>query len=588
MSNLMSMLYTGVTGIAASQVQIDVVGNNIANIDNPNYSRQRVNLASASYQTDTYGAFGRGVKVVEIIRVYDELLAKTLRNETSSLSYWESSQSTLNEVKMYFNELEQGSGLGEVLRNYFNAWQDLSTSTDHADDSYIKRTQLLASAGTLATQIRDDRQMFVDLQAKIDYRLKGYVDEINTYSKGIAELNQKILSVEAGGLYNANDLRDDRDALVNKLSLLAGLNVVERPNGEYAVYIGGEPVVDGAKSFPLSLQTNPDNDNHLDIVWSTGDYYSKPTVITDRISGGVIQADIKMRDYVLNGYIDELDNMAHTLIAETNKIHVGGQGLLRYNQLTSTNQVENPSYTLNHQPGIFPYDVKSGTFQIKIYDETDPENKALVETYNITIDPAKDTLYGVAEKISSADGQFGGGVLEAFVNKDGTIKISVENGYTFAFGDDTSDFLMAAGFNNFFQGSNASDIKVDTHIENNPQYIATAKGDAPGDNENALIMIEVKYAKVMQNSTISIDEFYGYFTGLIATNKQQVDIFAATKQMTVTQYTEKLEQVKGVSMEEEQANLIQFQRVFEANSRYINVIDEMLNTIVNNLGLVGR
>ena len=582
------MLYTGVTGINASQAQIDVTGHNISNIDNPNYSRQRVNLSASFYQSDQYGAFGRGVNVVEVIRVYDELLARTLRNETSALSYWKSSQSSLNEIKLYFNELAKGSGLGEALRDYFNAWQDLSTATDHTDESYTKRAQLLASASILATQIRDNRMMFTDLQDRLDYQIKSYVDDINTYAKGIAELNEKIRFVEAGGRYNANDLRDARDALVNQLSYLVGTNVVERPNGEYAIYIAGEPIVDGGTAFQLEAVQNPANGNHYDIVWSTGNYYSKGTVLTDRLSGGALHADIKMRDEVINGYIAELDSLAYTLISETNKVHVSGQGLVRYNNLTSTNKVENPEYKLNHEPGIFPYEVKAGTFQIHIYDETDPENKALIATYDIAIDPSNDTLNGVAEKISSADGAYGGGLLEAIVNRDGTVKIMVPNGYTFAFGDDTSDFLVAAGFNNFFKGTSAADIRVDSHIENNPQFIATSNGGAPGDNRNALAMIEVKFAKVMAENNITIDEFYGYFAGQIALDKQQVDIFTVTKQMTVTQYTEKMAQIKGVSMEEEQINLIQFQRVFEANSRYINVIDEMLNTIVNNLGLVGR
>ncbi|MDR0453521.1 MAG: flagellar hook-associated protein FlgK [Deferribacteraceae bacterium] len=588
MSNLLSMLYTGVTGIYASQAQLDVTGHNIANINNPNYSRQRVNLASSFYQTDSYGTFGRGVNVVEVIRVYDELLAKTLRNESSSLAYWKSSQNTLERIRLYFNELERGSGLGEALRNYFNAWQDLSTASDHTDESYVKRTQLLASATQLATQIRDDREMFTSLQDELDYRLKGYVEEINTYAKGIAELNQKIIGVEAGGRLNANDLRDHRDALVNKIATLAGINVVERPNGEFAVFVGGEPIVDGGRSFELTIEKNPANGNHYDIVWNNGDYFSKGSVITNNIYGGVIQADIKMRDEIINGYISELDSMAHTLVYETNKVHVSGQGLVRYDNLVSTNAVVNPEYWLNHEPGIFPYEVKAGTFQIHIYDESDPDNKVLMTTYNIEIDPAKDTLNGVAEKISGADGSLGGGIIEATTNRDGTVKIKVASGYTFSFGDDTSDFLIAAGFNNFFQGTNASDIKVDSHIEDNPQFIAASKGDAPGDNRNALSMIEVKYTKATVGNNITIEEFYGYFVGQLATDKQQVDIFVITKQMTYTQFSDKMEQIKGVSMEEEQINLIQFQRVLQANSRYINAIDEMLHLIVNNLGLVGR
>jgi flagellar hook-associated protein 1 FlgK len=98
----------------------------------------------------------------------------------------------------------------------------------------------------------------------------------------------------------------------------------------------------------------------------------------------------------------------------------------------------------------------------------------------------------------------------------------------------------------------------------------------------------VKYKKLLSNNDITIDEFYAFFTGQLAADKRQADIFFNTKAMTVGQYSQKLEQVKGVSMEEEQTNLLMFQRVFEANSRYVNVIDQMLDTIVNGLGLAGR
>jgi flagellar hook-associated protein 1 FlgK len=87
---------------------------------------------------------------------------------------------------------------------------------------------------------------------------------------------------------------------------------------------------------------------------------------------------------------------------------------------------------------------------------------------------------------------------------------------------------------------------------------------------------------------ITIEDFYSYYTGQIASEKKQVDVFVTTKTMSVENYEAKLEEIRGVSEVEETTNMVLFQRVLEANTRFINVVDEMLNTIVNNLGYVGR
>lgn len=580
MSNLMAMMNTGLSGIIAAQVQIDVTGNNIANVKNPNYSRQRVNLESAYVTNTLYGSFGTGVKVDSISRAYDDILAKTVRNENSSLQYWKNSQTILETVKTYFNELETGSGLGESLQAYFNAWQDLaSVPADKSDESYIKRTQVLETANTLAKKINEDRSMLENVKNTINYDINSSVTEINTISETIATLNKKIVAIEADG-QNANDLRDQRDGLLSDLSFFAGVNVVERPNGEVGVYVAGEPIVDGPNAYKLEAVSR--DDGNYDIVWRTGvQGDTSNTVITNRISGGSIQANIQMRDTVLNKYIDQLDSLAKTLIVETNKLHVSGQGLTRFNQLTSSNTVDNPTFPISSIYGNLPYDVTSGTFQIKVYND-----EGIAQTLNITIDPNTDTSYGVAEKISSADGNPTGGLIQASVNKDGTMQITAANGYTFAFGNDTSGFLIAAGFNNFFSGTDAASISVDKHIQDNIKYIACSASGAVGDNTVALSIAGLKQAPLADG--ITVDDFYSYFIGTIATDKQQVDIFVSTKTLTYNSYYEKLTQVKGVSIEEESAFLIQYQRILQANSRFITAVDEMLSVIINNMGTVGR
>jgi flagellar hook-associated protein 1 FlgK len=347
--------------------------------------------------------------------------------------------------------------------------------------------------------------------------------------------------------------------------------------------MGEEPLVEGERAFSLGVEPNKENSSHYDIVWNSGTTGNTSTVITQQLRGGSLQSALQLRDDLINKYVEELDELATTLIKETNKLHVSGQGLERFSSLTSSNSVENPAYLLDRTPGLFPFEVKNGTFQIKLYDS----DGVLVETYDVSVDPSKDTLNGVVEKIASADNNFSGGNIHAGVNAENKLTITVSDGYTFAFGDDTSDFLIAAGFNNFFQGTDAASIDVDAHIKDNPQYIAASKTGAPGDNQNAEAMNKLQFTKVVEGK-ITISDFYGFFTGQLAIDKQQVDIFTNTKQLVVDQYTAQMLEIRGVNMDEEVINLALFQRILEANSRFVNAVDAMLDTIVNNLGLVGR
>ena len=128
MSNLFGMIWTGVSGVNAAQIGISVTGNNMSNMKTENYSRQTVELVTKKPQYTYNGAIGKGVDVAAVRREYDDLLAANVRNSNSNYLYYNSMSTTLKSAMLYFNELESGSGLGDALKNYFNAWQDLSNS----------------------------------------------------------------------------------------------------------------------------------------------------------------------------------------------------------------------------------------------------------------------------------------------------------------------------------------------------------------------------------------------------------------------------------------------------------------------------
>lgn len=583
--SIFGIFNSGVTGLMASQAGITVTGHNISNVNTSGYSRQVVSLSSMNPTIVGSNVYGRGVQISSISRVYDEILAESLRNNQSELTYYNTLQTSLSQVTVYFNELESGSGLGEAMRDYFNAWEDLANNpTDQAQEALAKRITLVETASTLSIKLKESDAKLEQFKTATDTKIKSYTDEINLITENLAYLNGEIAKIEALGT-KANDYRDQRDQLLTRLSNLANVTVHEKENSQITVYLGGSALVDDKVSYKLFTEPNSNNDGHYSITWGTKNDTKGQVDLTSYITGGSIGAELKVRDEVLSSYQKQIDELAVTIINETNRLHSLGQGVERFTQITSNNSVANTSYVFNDAPGSFPTaDIQKGTLRITVYDA---EGKS-AGVFDVDIDPSKDNLNSVIQKLSASDGDLSGGLIQASLSSDNTVKIFTQPGYTFSFTEDTSNFLVAAGLNSFFSGTSASDIDVSTMVKDNNLYISTGKSGAVGDNTIAKSIANLKYEKVFDNKDVTIDGFYSFFVASIASEKHQIDIFVETKSYTLNELELKMEEIHGVSMDEELTNLIKFQRSYEASARFITTVDSMIDKLINSTGLVGR
>ena len=591
MSNLLGMVWTGVSGLNAAQTGIAVTGNNIANMKTENYSRQTVELVTKKPQYyNGIGAIGKGVDVEAVRREYDDLLAATVRNSNSSLSYYDTMSNTLKSANLYFNELESGAGLGDALKNYFNAWQDLSNSApDNTSESLTKRSVLVEAADTLARKIQDGYKYLESVRSQTDKVIESEVTSINEITQQLAQLNKEITAAEAIGK-PANELRDLRDGLLDDLSSKTQISTYLNSDGSINVFMNGETLVDRGSSHILYTEPDKNNEGHLKVMFKTRNSNDKGLDMTSFMKNGTIAANIKVRDNELKKYINDLDSLAKTLVENTNRIHASGVGLDKASEFTGKTAVINPEYPLNSPEGELPFKIKDGSFTINVSVPTDKTNdetgEQIYETKKIVVKvEADDNLNSILDKINSQ----GGKNVSASINSDNTVSIKAGPGSYIAFSDDTSDFLVAAGFNTFFSGSSAKDITIDSQIKENPRLIAASVFGKEGDNTNALAMAKMQtQAFSTTKGNVTINAFYGYFIQEMSVDKAQSDTFKATNEKTYKELNTQLMSIKGVSEEDEQINLVMYQRMYEANSRYINVIDEMLNTLINGLGAGGR
>jgi len=315
MSGLFDGLEVGKRALATYQLWLNTIGHNIANVNTPGYTRQRVTTTTTYPHDHPVGQVGTGVTAVDIHHIRDLFLNQQIRQEGSALGRWTASQKTIGQIEALFAEPNADS-LGDLLNQFWNSWSELSNNPESlaARNAIKEQTNLLTSAfHRLHRQVND-------LRHSIDAELTQIVGNINQMTEEIASLNGEIARTELGTA-KANDLRDKRDHIIEQLSQYVDVNVREQKSGAATVYFGALAVVDGTTAFALDTHSQQDDDMRVSqIVWQG----SKRNL---KITGGKIEGLTEVRDEVIPRYLAALDDIARALVENVNAAHRAGTGL---------------------------------------------------------------------------------------------------------------------------------------------------------------------------------------------------------------------------------------------------------------------
>jgi flagellar hook-associated protein 1 FlgK len=313
MSGIYGIMSLAGQALMTQQQAISVTSHNIANVNTPGYSRQRLRMTTNTPTDSAVGMMGNGVSGETIERIYDRFLNAQITEENQALGRWDAQKDSVELVEMIFNEVD-GSGLSQAMNKFWEAWQSLTNNP-----SGTTERQILVTASQILTNTFN--QLNSDLfqtQQNLDLAIQGTVADINRLSQQIADLNQKIISSEAGSS-SANDYRDQRELVLKELSELIDINSFEDATGAVSVLAAsGQPLVSGSQFWQLSTETNVDG--LQDVVW-VADAAGNTTNITTDISGGKLKGYLEVRDVIIDDYLNRLDTLAQTLITDVNTIH---------------------------------------------------------------------------------------------------------------------------------------------------------------------------------------------------------------------------------------------------------------------------
>lgn len=288
-------LETSKRSLFTQQAAINTVGHNIANANTKGYSRQVVSMTAARplepygmMRSVVPGQLGTGVEFTDIRRIRTAFLDDQYRNQNKLVGTYTIQSDTLDKLEAIINE-PSDFGLRSVLAQFWNAWSELSKDPENVTGRKIVREVALALVDAFNSISRQLDDLEADLTANIEVK----ATEINTIITTIASLNTEIRRIEGLG-DKANDLRDQRDLLVDELSRIANVSVVESDTG-YTVSIGGIVVVDGGAATPVTSQMLVD-------AYQSGD-----------LDSGEIHGMIVSRDVYVAEYRRQLDSLANTL-----------------------------------------------------------------------------------------------------------------------------------------------------------------------------------------------------------------------------------------------------------------------------------
>lgn len=626
MGTSFSGIEMGKRAIAAQSEALQTTGHNLSNVNTEGYSRQRVQLKAtiplydpALNREERPGQIGQGVDTQSITRVRDELLEGRIDALASGESYWEARDKYVLQLEKAHNEPAELS-IRTRMDKFWESWQDLSLRPDDR----ASRQAVLERGAALTDAIHLKNRSLTDVAVALNDDVGVTVGEANQYIRNIASVNLQIQKVKAHG-DSPNDLLDQRDVLVGKLALIVPITVENRRDpDEFLVHMDGVHLVQGKVATPFETVGDPNNEGYLTVIRSD----TKQPVA---FSGGKLGALLELRDQDTRKELQNLDLMTVHFSDLVNEVHQQGYGV---NGETGRQFFTQYPFVLNADGS---YD-KNGdgaldsTYVFRVSGKNTLEAEQQVglsgtmtfpgKTGDVTIDyrPA-DTVRDLVNRINNA-----GAEVSARLDLNGKLQLKAvpsddpaNPSFVLRHVEDSGQFLVG------YAGVLGQSGPVGAYDWTDPQAVSTLAGGgtsfavAPlthpsawvavnqeltadpgklaaglglngasaeaGDGSAALAIASLRGSQVMIGGAKSFDDYFANSVASVGLKGETAQVTYQTQQKLMKDLTDLRDSISGVNIDEEMSNMLKFQHGYQAASRFISNWNDMLDTIINRMGV---
>lgn len=560
-------LYVGVSGLKTSQDALNTTAHNLSNINTPGYVRQQILQADRTYNTVGKAAVsdmqvGLGVELADVRQVRDFFLDQQYRKEAGRSAFYQACYEAAYETESFFHELD-----GETYQDCLDSlWQSVA-ELSKMPESKVNKEYFVLKASEFLKRSTAIYESLGEYQDNLNRQVVNQVNKINELGQKIKYLNDKIVGIELGGVEEANDYRDARNQALDELAELANISYETDSEGFVIVKLEGSQFINrdtvnemsytqdnitgfytpvwkhegNAQVFDLSLEISTENDTNVGslkaILMARGDHranYTDIEALNQAVADGTMTKEQAADAYEKNvGYSvvmktqAEFDQLVHGIVTMINDT-------LCMDEYADEN---GPTTELFIRIG-----------QLERYQK-DEDGNYLVD----------------------ADGYY--------------IPIEEENHLTDSAGNYLAVGQGSSSYNNLYTVGN---LMINPAILANSGLLEFQKQDGQTNYNMADMMIEKwngEFATLNPTEENTMN-FSTYYTGFMDSLSNTISVYqgvAEGQQVMVNQTDSARQEVMGVSSDEELTNMIRFQNAYNASSRYINVVNEMLEHLLTAL-----
>ncbi len=599
--SLFGSLYLGDSGLRTSQNALNTVAHNLSNLNTPGYVRQQVANTDSTYINGGRSVrgwqyqVGTGAKYAECRRVRDSFLDMAYREENGRMSYYDVSYSAILEIEDILGELDGAAFKNSVwgTTGLWAAMEELSKDPNNT----VNMSVLMSKAASFMENATSVYKSLQEYQNNLNKQIKDSVKEINSIGKRIVELNKEIMKVELAGVEHANDLRDERDQLLDSLAGYGNITYYESDNTQVSVLFNGTAFVTEGSMFEMALSTDEET-GFVTPYWEQNVIYTtdaKGNKVPD-YSGAQV---FNLKEEISTAGKTDVGSLRALLLARGD--HVADYTDLSVGACTDE-KLEKLGISADE------YDSKAGH---KYYN--DYISKSIVMNVQAEFD---NIVHAIITKVNEVIADNCDPRTKYLCNEDGSPmqmfqKIGGPAYEKVTLSPAEAEALRAQGVK-LHEIYNDDEERVPNtywrYVEENPNEPKSLYNCAntkinqtllqspallkfTGEEDSVDYNIGKKFVEAFQNAGIylnpnatDISSFENCYIDLIEQASNSGYVFGELyefEQLALEQADNERQTVIGVSSDEELEHMIMYQNAYNAASRYINVINTMLDTLLS-------
>lgn len=545
-----SIINSAMSGLSAAQAALSTTSNNISNYTVAGYTRQTTILAQANSTLSGSSYYGNGVNVTGVQREYDQFITAQLRSASATYQAANTQYSQVSNIDDLLST--STTSLSDSLQSFFTNVQNV---VSNANDPSARQS-LLSYADGLVDQFQSTSQYLTNMQSSVNTDITSSVDQINTYTSQIADLNTQIAKLTTGGGSAPNDLLDQRDQLVNSLNNIVGVSVSQQ-DGSYIVSMGSTTLVNGKNSTTLVAMPSTSDPSRITVGY------------VDKLAGNVEIPEKTLTTGSLGGLLafrsQDLDTAQNQL------------GQLAAAFTTSFNAVQTAGYDSNGDQGTDFFTIGSpevlsntkNTSSTTVTAAWTDTSAVKASNYTVSYDGSNWSVTRNSDNVSVTPTQGTDADGNTTLSFDG-LQLTV-NGTPAA-----KDSFLVKPVQNVIGGMSVA-------ITDESQIAAAGSADGgESDNTNAQKMMDLQDANLV-NGNATLTQAYASLVSTVGNKTSNLETKSTTQENVVNQLSDRQQSISGVNLDEEYANLTKYQQYYTANAQVLQTASTIFDALISSI-----